>query len=319
MVATRLGEDGTQASRRLRDRITQGIPRFEASEEVKDPGIYRCWYTFANLKQKRKRREYRNARKAQFVRPEPGFSLYEGRTRGKRIRYTFSDEEEAASDAPGTRRSSRQSGGPAPQEPAPPTYTASGRQVRSRVRGVYGESVPRGQQNGEASNGNENPGPRVGEGESAPSSRTRQSVLSNGVAVKARPGAHIEGYNALDEMEEESDATSSGAEWDGGDDDDADDLVIDEEDEEDADMSDDESSIADEEEAFIADKTRSRTSLVVALRYQKPADPPFTYTSGDQQGPKAMISDVHQPPPASPLAPNLDIAGSQSRTEEIST
>lgn len=33
-VAERLGEDASQASRRLRDRIMQAIPRFEASEEV---------------------------------------------------------------------------------------------------------------------------------------------------------------------------------------------------------------------------------------------------------------------------------------------
>ena len=33
-VANRLGEDGTQASRRLRDRIMLAVPRFEASEEV---------------------------------------------------------------------------------------------------------------------------------------------------------------------------------------------------------------------------------------------------------------------------------------------
>ena len=39
MVATRLGEDGTQASRRLRDRIMQGIPRFETSEEVMNPNL----------------------------------------------------------------------------------------------------------------------------------------------------------------------------------------------------------------------------------------------------------------------------------------
>jgi len=36
-VADRLGEDGTQASRRLRDRIMLAIPRFEASEEVYRP------------------------------------------------------------------------------------------------------------------------------------------------------------------------------------------------------------------------------------------------------------------------------------------
>lgn len=34
-VAARLDEDGSQAARRLRDRILQGVPRFEASEEVK--------------------------------------------------------------------------------------------------------------------------------------------------------------------------------------------------------------------------------------------------------------------------------------------
>ena len=44
MVATRLGEDGSQASRRLRDRIMQGIPRFEASEEVKKPNLQSLMY-----------------------------------------------------------------------------------------------------------------------------------------------------------------------------------------------------------------------------------------------------------------------------------
>ena len=33
-VASRLGEEGSQAARRLRDSIMQGIPRLEASEEV---------------------------------------------------------------------------------------------------------------------------------------------------------------------------------------------------------------------------------------------------------------------------------------------
>lgn len=202
-------------------------------------------------------------------------------------------------------------------EPAGPTFTASGRQVRSRVGGAYGESIPRGQQNAEASNVDENPAPGVGEGELAPIGRTRQSVLRNGANVKARPGTHIQGYNALDEMEEESDASSSGAEWDGGDDDDADDHVADEEDEEDADMSDDESSIADEEEAVNTDITPPRSSLVVALRYQKTDDTPIANTSIDEQGPKAMISNLQQPPLASRLAPNSGIAGSQSRAEEL--
>ena len=34
VVAERLGEEGSQASRRLKERILAGVPRFEASEEV---------------------------------------------------------------------------------------------------------------------------------------------------------------------------------------------------------------------------------------------------------------------------------------------
>lgn len=41
IVATRLDEEGTQAARRLRDRITQGIPRFEASEEVRNSALHK--------------------------------------------------------------------------------------------------------------------------------------------------------------------------------------------------------------------------------------------------------------------------------------
>ena len=33
-IAERLGEEGSQASRRLKERILAGVPRFEASEEV---------------------------------------------------------------------------------------------------------------------------------------------------------------------------------------------------------------------------------------------------------------------------------------------
>ena len=39
-VANRLGEENTQASRRLRDRITAAIPRFEASEEVHNSATF---------------------------------------------------------------------------------------------------------------------------------------------------------------------------------------------------------------------------------------------------------------------------------------
>ena len=206
------------------DRITAAIPRFEATEE------------------KRKRREYRMARKAQFQRPEPGFSLYEGRTRGKRMRYTFDEEEEeddfSLSDAMPTRRSTRNSGAVTPADPNRPTVTASGRQVRARVGGLYGETLHSGQtstgrtspatENYERSEASEEP-------PVAPGGRSTRSSGRAGVNGWARGGQHIEGYNSVDEMDDEDEATSSGAEWEGGDEDEPDDMDdnMDEEDEDD--------------------------------------------------------------------------------------
>lgn len=227
--------------------------------------------------QKRKRRDYRNARKAQFTRPGPGFSLYEGRTRGKRHKYTFSDEEEGASDAPSIRRSNRQSGLSTPAEPAGPTFTASGRQVRSRVGGAYGESVLSGQhETTEAPAINDTNGAIIAEEEPVSRGRTRGSALRNGVTQKVRSRKHIEGYNVLDEMEDESDASSSGGDWEGADDDEVDANISEDEDDEDAEMSDDEASIANEDVEDDANEQLSDRpgSLVVALRYQKKDTPP---------------------------------------------
>ncbi|KKZ65241.1 hypothetical protein EMCG_08913 [[Emmonsia] crescens] len=200
-IADSLAEEKSQHSKRLSEKIYTSIPRFEGSEE------------------KRKRRDYRLARKAAFTRPEPGFSLYEGRTRGKKLKYTYSDDEDDdfSSDALPTRKSARQSRFSTPGEPVGPTYTASGRQVKARVGG----------------------------------SRQRSGLgrLSNGT------GNHIEGYNEVDEMDEESDAASSGNEWNGGNEDN-DYGDVDEE------MSDVESSPGDGYGA-------GQQSLVVQLRYGK--------------------------------------------------
>ena len=76
---------------------------------------------------------------------------------------------------------------------------------------------------------------------------------------------HIEGYNVLDEMDDESDASMSGGEWDGVDDDeDIDDNIVEDEEDEDADMS--ESGESAEEGV---DELASRPSLVVSLRFPK--------------------------------------------------
>ncbi|KAG6202941.1 hypothetical protein E4U50_005976 [Claviceps purpurea] len=109
-------KDGGPKAKKLAQKMLQVIPRFLAGEE------------------KRKRREYRQMRKEQFKRPEPGFSMYEGRTRGKRIKYTFSDDEDGFySDSTGNRRSSRNTGANTPIETGPVT-TSSGRQIKAPPR-----------------------------------------------------------------------------------------------------------------------------------------------------------------------------------------
>lgn len=96
-----------------------------------------------------------------------------------------------------------------------------------------------------------------------PRGRPRRAAQQFESKPKARPLKHIEGYNSLDSMDYESDATSSGGEWNGGDDEEADDHVNDEEEDEDLEMSgDDEDKATDEEE-------EERQSLVVSLRYLK--------------------------------------------------
>ncbi|KAI9805112.1 MAG: hypothetical protein M1825_000946 [Sarcosagium campestre] len=254
VVGQRLRDEGGQAGRRLSERISLAIPRFEATEE------------------KRKRREYRVARKAQFTRPEPGFSLYEGRTRGKRIRYNYSSDEgdNYGSDATSNRRSGRHSGVATPGEANDgPTFTASGRQVRSRYGGAYGETITR-------ANGTERstPAPNgfdvntdAGEHSGDANGRTRRSALrqeSNGYAAG---GDHIAGYNSVDELEDEEDAASSGADDYAGDDDDVDDNVKD-------DSSDNNISDDDSELGGVGARTAAGEdpSLVVQLRYRKDTD-----------------------------------------------
>lgn len=72
-------------------------------------------------------------RKAQFTRPEPGYSNYEGRTRGKRMKYTFSDEEDSSISDGAPRRPTRSN-----NFLTEPTVTASGRQTRIRYGALYG-------------------------------------------------------------------------------------------------------------------------------------------------------------------------------------
>ena len=158
-----------------------------------------------------------------------------------------------------SRRSNRQSGISTPAEPAGPTFTASGRQVRSRVGGAYGESMLSGahihDEDAAMSGGDAAPNT-----EAAPLSRTRTRGLVLAPHVKEKR-KHIEGYNALDDMEDESDASTSGGEWDGEEDDEIEDNVVDDDEDDDADMSESGRSV-DELEELV-----TQPSLMVSLRY----------------------------------------------------
>jgi hypothetical protein len=166
------------------------------------------------------------------------------------MKYTFSDEEDEGSDARSMRRSTRNSGRESPTAPAGPTVTASGRHVRSRATGMYGESLLSGQTTEGAS-------PATGdyvrsEGSEEPQRPTHGRATrgaNNAIESWPKGRKHIETYNSLDEMDDEDDATS----WDGGDE------------EEDAP---EQMEIDDDEDDSEEDEEVQR-SLVVHLKYPK--------------------------------------------------
>ncbi len=192
------------------------------------------------------------------------------------MKYTFSDEEEEGSDANSTRRSNRQSGISTPAEPAGPTFTASGRQVRSRHGGTYGEKLHSGQETNRSTpaaggaEGQED----VSEVMSGVNGRPRRSGLRQETNGWAKGHDHIAGYNSVDEMEDEDDAASSGGDWEAGEDE-ADDQPDDDMDEKDEDMSDEDSEMDQGQDS--AEKFRS---LVVQLRYHKKPDAATTLPNG---------------------------------------
>ncbi|KAJ4348939.1 hypothetical protein N0V95_005024 [Ascochyta clinopodiicola] len=176
-------DDGHREAKTLGERMINAVPRFEASEV------------------KRKRREYRVNRTAAFTRSEPGFSLYEGRTRGKRQRYTYDEGDDFDSDDAPVRRSGRQSGRDSSPIHSGPTVTASGRQVRSRATGTYGETLHSGQTTDRAS-------PATGEYMRSDASEEPHQSRSTRAGNRSG-GSHL---NREMDSEEDDDATS----WDGG-------------------------------------------------------------------------------------------------------
>ncbi|KAJ9612354.1 hypothetical protein H2200_003951 [Cladophialophora chaetospira] len=264
-LADKFGEEHTSNSKVISDRLRAAIPRFEAGEE------------------KRRRRDYRLARKAAFTRPEPGFSLYEGRTRGKRMRYTYSDDD-LGSDG-GSRRNS---GVSTPLE-AGPTVTASGRQVKSRVGGMYGESILVDQRKELE---------RVaGEGHFTETSEDMPTTMPQGRGVRtSRSGRQVKPtrprYGDAADSDESDGAQSSGKEWSGDENEpDVSEPELDD-DEEDEDMDDED---VDEDEG----DENTQESLVVQLRYRKDGQKPASTPPAQQLVQPPTQLQQQQPPPLS--------------------
>lgn len=222
-------------------------------------------------------------RQAAFLRPEPGFGMYEGRTRGKRMRYTYDDDEDQDtfdSDATSTRRSTRNVSSRNTPLDAGPIYTASGRPSRQPRRGDYGESLLSHEldnttdelspdyKGGIVADGDEDDSEPVRSGGRAMRSSGRQPLAIGG--SNSRKRKHIDGYNSIDEMSDEEDAGSEDDEWDSENNDVEDEAMPDAEDEDDNEMTgtgeDDDGNGDDESD-----------TLVVRLRVP----------------PKALISSVH--------------------------
>lgn len=242
--------DGGPRARKLAQKMQAAIPRFEATEE------------------KRKRREYRLMRKEQFKRPEQGFSMYEGRTRGKRIKYTYSDDEDFYSDST-TRRSTRNTGTHTPAEPTGPVTTASGRQVKapSRMTVDASNNIVTTSPNQESEDARSKE-PSVG-----PGGRPRRSAAvnhgTNGWTSSSTK--KTKGYNSMDdEMDEDEDDS----EPDLGDDEE-DDHIPDAESEEDEEEEEEEGEGDDEfdEDEVMADEDldNESESMVVKLKYSPKA------------------------------------------------
>ncbi|KAI1640235.1 hypothetical protein F4809DRAFT_592014 [Biscogniauxia mediterranea] len=245
--------DGGPKAKKLAQKILAAIPRFEATEE------------------KRKRREYRLMRKEQFKRPEPGFSMYEGRTRGKRMKYTYSDDEDFLSDST-NRRSTRNTGTHTPAEPAAPAApvtTASGRQIKAPSRMTVDASnnivttSPTAQ---------ENDATATEESSVGPGGRPRRSAAVNhGTNGWSSSKSKSKGYNSMDdEMDDDEDLSSPEL----GDDEEEDHVPDGDSDEDEEEFADEDEEMADDDDDDDDDDDPddSPKSMVVKLKIPSKKD-----------------------------------------------
>jgi hypothetical protein len=179
------------------------------------------------------------------------------------MKYTYSDDDDEGFSDTTSRRSTRNTGTHTPAELSGPTVTLSGRQVRSRHGGAYGESILSGTHTPAiTAGGNDGTSEEHDEEGDIAGRRPRRAAAVQGQnGYKVGGGQHIEGYNSVDEMDDEDDAS----EQDYGDDEEEDHVPI----ESDVEESDDLSNNDDEMEDDLDDGMRKK-SLVVRLPVKTP-------------------------------------------------
>lgn len=202
------------------------------------------------------------------------------------MRYTYDDEgedDEDDSEAPTGRRSTRNSGVATPADDRP-TTTLSGRQVRSRVGGVYGESLLSGQ------------------------NTDRGTPATDASDEPARPTRS--GRAGVTEAKVDFGETSSEGEWDGGHEDEKDEVdeVMD-------DAEDEKEASAGAESGEEGDRR-----LVVTLRYGKGRSPSVQPTSAapSNTSKPAQLVEVAIPKP-SPLSKMQTITPQSSASNSYPT
>lgn len=178
------------------------------------------------------------------------------------MKYTFSDEEDG-SDEMSSRRSARDSGFSTPFETGP-TVTASGRQVKSRLGGMYGESMLIDQRKELEKS--------TGEGHFTETSEDMPTTAPTGRGHRlSRSGRPVrparDRFNDGTGSDSEEDQ-SSGKEWSGNENEpDESEPDFDGEDEDEDDAMSDEGLDADD--IIGGDDDNTQESLVVQLRYRK--------------------------------------------------
>jgi hypothetical protein len=217
------------------------------------------------------------------------------------MKYTYSDEEEDIySDSTTTRRSTRNTGTHTPAENTGPTITQSGRQVKSRHGGAYGETVlsethAHAVTAGGLDGTSEEP---EGDGSSGrPRRAAAAAAATNGWAAKG--GRHIEGYNDVDEMT--SDDEGDASEQDYGDDEEDDQVPL----ESDVDDPDD---LTDEDEDL--DEVGEKKKLIVKLQVKTPTPEKITTA-------KLRLTPERDAPASSVLFPFT--ASNENASTSIST